>query len=98
MISTGNFGNDFNAFFEKRKGVSCIAGAMHINTCTKILCEIGYQKIEVEPIHYYTKEVLEPMAGDKTGITDSEWKLIDKAFAGSHIKATVPVTYIGSGW
>ncbi|HHV35705.1 MAG TPA: arsenite methyltransferase [Syntrophomonadaceae bacterium] len=72
--------------------VSCIAGAMHINTCTKILCEIGYQKIEVEPKHYYTKEVLEHMAGNEAGISDLEWELIDKAFAGSHIKATVPVT------
>lgn len=68
--------------------VGCIAGALHINTCQKILSRVGFQKIEVQPVHYYTKEVLESLAGDRAKITDSEWEIIDGAFAGSYIKAT----------
>ena len=66
--------------------VSCIA--LEINTCQEILSRVGFQKIELQPVHYYTKETLEPMAGDKARITDSEWEIIDGAFAGSYIKAT----------
>jgi len=67
--------------------VSCIAGAMDIDQCKKILSQVGFHNIEVEPVHYYTKEGLKSMAGDKSEITSEEWELIDRAFAGSHIKA-----------
>lgn len=67
--------------------VSCIAGALHINSCKKTLSQVGFRNIEVKPVNYYTKEVLEPMAGDKADVTDAEWELIDNAFASSHIKA-----------
>lgn len=67
--------------------VSCIAGAMHIDQCKKILSQVGFRNIEVEPVHYYTKEGLKSMAGDISEITDAEWEIIDRAFAGSHIKA-----------
>jgi arsenite methyltransferase len=68
--------------------VSCIAGALHIDTCKKILSQVGFREIEIQPLHYYTKEVLEPLAGDKAKTVDLEWESIDGAFAGSHIKAT----------
>ena len=67
--------------------VSCIAGAMDIDQCKKILSQVGFRNIEIEPVHYYTKEGLTSMAGDKSEITSEEWELIDRAFAGSHIKA-----------
>ncbi len=67
--------------------VGCIAGALYIDTCKKILSRVGFQKIEIQPVHYYTKEVLESMAGDKARIVDLEWEIIDGAFAGSYIKA-----------
>lgn len=68
--------------------VGCIAGALHIDTCKEILSRVGFQEIEIQPVHYYTKEVLEPMAGDRARAVDWEWEIIDGAFAGSHIKAT----------
>lgn len=67
--------------------VGCIAGALHIDICKKILSRVGFQKIEIQPVHYYTKEVLESMAGDKARIVGLEWEIIDGAFAGSYIKA-----------
>lgn len=66
--------------------VGCIAGALHIDTCKEILSQVGFQEIEIQPVHYYTKEMLEPMAGDRSRAVD--WEIIDGAFAGSHIKAT----------
>ncbi|MDR9755335.1 MAG: arsenite methyltransferase [Syntrophomonadaceae bacterium] len=67
--------------------VSCIAGAMDIEQCKKILSQVGFRNIEVEPVHYYAKEGLKSMAGVKAEITNEEWEIIDRAFAGSHIKA-----------
>jgi len=67
--------------------VNCIAGAMDIDQCKKILSQVGFRNIEVEPVHYYTKEGLKSMAGNKSELTDEEWKMIDRAFAASHIKA-----------
>lgn len=68
--------------------VGCIAGALNINSCREILSQVGFQKMEIQPVHYYTKEVLAPLAGNKAKIADSEWELIDGAFAGSYIKAS----------
>lgn len=67
--------------------VSCIAGALEIDECKQILSRAGFCDIEVKPEHYYTKDVLIRMADDQTDVTDVEWEMLDRAFAGAFIKA-----------
>ena len=80
--------------------VSCIAGALYIDTC-KRFCPGRLSENRNTAVHYYTKEVLESMAGDKARIVDLEWEIIDGAFAGSYIKAASnlekPILYLDKG-
>ncbi len=70
--------------------VGCIAGALPIKEYEEILRKVGFSNIEITPINIYTKEVMKELARHKNledlySEIDSE--LIDRAFAGAHVKA-----------
>lgn len=70
--------------------VGCIAGALSVEDYKKILAEVGFQHIEITPVHLYTKEVIRQFAEEKklTDLYESmDAGLMDGAFAGAHIKA-----------
>lgn len=70
--------------------VGCIAGALPVNEYIEILKNVGFKKIEIEPVNIYTKEILESIVDQKKlndlyDKTDKE--IIDGAFAGAYVKA-----------
>lgn len=65
----------------------CISGAMPIPEYKKILELAGFKNISIEPVHIYTKEIIDGLSFDKNLITKDELEEMNGAFAGAHIKA-----------
>ena len=67
----------------------CIAGTLELQEYRSILEKAGFQDIEINPAHVYTKEVIEKLFGDSpeykaSGVDMDE---VDGVFAGAYIKA-----------
>lgn len=70
--------------------VGCIAGALTVDKYKEILEKVGFKNIEITPVNIYTKEVIESIAKDKNlgdVYSKIDAELVDKAFAGAHVKA-----------
>lgn len=65
----------------------CISGAMPIENYKSILENIGFKNISIEPVHIYTKAIIDGLDFDKSSITEENLLEMDGAFAGAHIKA-----------
>lgn len=70
--------------------VGCIAGALDLKVYEDVLKRIGFKNVEITPVNFYTKEVIEDIAkqknlGDVYRKIDAE--LLDGAYAGAHVKA-----------
>jgi arsenite methyltransferase len=65
----------------------CIAGTISIEEYTQILKELGFKDIQIEPVHIYTKAIIEGLVTDKDQISKINLDEVDGAFAGAHIKA-----------
>jgi ubiquinone/menaquinone biosynthesis C-methylase UbiE len=70
----------------------CIAGTLKVDEYKKILEKVGFKNIEIEPVHIYTKSVIEGLAKQKdTNLADvlaqTDIEILDGAFAGAYIKA-----------
>jgi len=72
---------------------SCVSGALDINDYKSMLEEVGFKDIVIEPIHIFTKDMINDLMPDekysKTACNGDEAFLcsIDGAFAGAHVKA-----------
>ncbi|EKE03369.1 MAG: hypothetical protein ACD_20C00211G0003 [uncultured bacterium] len=62
----------------------CIAGTISIEEYTNILKDLGFKNIQIEPVHVYTKSIIESLMEEKQSL---DLDLLDGAFAGAHIKA-----------
>lgn len=71
--------------------VGCIAGALNIDEYKTILEKVGFKNIKIEPVHVYTKDIVEGLISGrpelKQTFMDLPWDQIDGAFAGAYIKA-----------
>lgn len=71
--------------------VGCIAGTIKVEEYREILQRVGFKNIEIEPIHIYTKDVIEGIMLEKKDIMEIDKKFdlieVDGAFAGAYIKA-----------
>jgi len=68
----------------------CLAGTLNRSEFENLLQKVGFQNISIEPIHIYTKEIIETEIVNRDltqELSDTNISLIDKAFAGAHIKA-----------
>lgn len=68
----------------------CIAGTISIEEYTDILKNLGFKNIQIEPVHIYTKSVIEALMEQKQsmdGLKKVDLDLVDSAFAGAYIKA-----------
>ncbi|DAB11633.1 TPA: arsenite S-adenosylmethyltransferase [Candidatus Gastranaerophilales bacterium HUM_19] len=65
----------------------CISGAIPIEDYKLILKNIGFKDISIEPVHIYTKAIIDGLDFDKTLISKENLEEMDGAFAGAHIKA-----------
>ncbi len=66
----------------------CISGAMPIEEYKKILENIGFKNISIEPVHVYTKAIIDGLDFDKSLISAENLEEMNGAFAGAHIKAS----------
>lgn len=71
--------------------VGCIAGSLSIEEYKTILEKAGFKNIQIEPVHIYTKDVVEEIINGRHELLetfkDLQWEQIDGAFAGAYIKA-----------
>lgn len=71
--------------------VGCIAGSLLIDQYKQILQDSGFKNIDIEPVHIYSREVIESMIDIKklleANLTAQDWTNIDGAFAGAFVKA-----------
>lgn len=71
--------------------VGCIAGALNVDEYKRILQKVGFRDIQVEPVHIYTKEIVQELIRGRHELQetfkDLQWEQIDGAFAGAYIKA-----------
>lgn len=67
----------------------CIAGTISIEEYTSILKDLGFKDIQIEPVHVYTKAVIESLMQEKQTCCrqNADLDSVDGAFAGAHIKA-----------
>lgn len=67
----------------------CIAGTLEADEYRLMLEKAGFRDITIEPVHVYTKSVIEDMAGSEYDdvINEVGIESVDGAFAGAHIKA-----------
>ncbi|MBB6215047.1 SAM-dependent methyltransferase [Anaerosolibacter carboniphilus] len=70
----------------------CIAGTLKVGEYKEILEKVGFTNVEIEPVHVYTKSVIESLANQKdTNLADilaqTDIEILDGAFAGAYIKA-----------
>lgn len=70
----------------------CIAGTISVEAYQKILEKVGFTRIEINPLHVYSKGVIEDIISRKKlqleDIFDyGTLEVIDGAFAGAYIKA-----------
>ncbi len=72
--------------------VGCIAGALSAVEYKTILEKVGFNNIEITPVHIYTKEVILEILGQKNHLLQIEISkaidLVDGAYAGAYIKAS----------
>ena len=70
---------------------SCLAGTLEVTEYRSILEKVGFENVEIEPIHAYTKSIIEKEFIDHKylggTIDNTDLDIIDGAFAGAHIKA-----------
>lgn len=71
--------------------VGCIAGALSMEDYKTILQKVGFKDIQVEPVHIYTKDIVQELIRGRRELQetfkDLQWDQIDGAFAGAYIKA-----------
>ncbi|AOT71683.1 arsenite methyltransferase [Geosporobacter ferrireducens] len=71
--------------------VGCIAGTLEVESYKEILKKAGFKDIIIEPVHVYTKSVIEGLLVSKEGLLPKERSIpleeVDGAFAGAYIKA-----------
>lgn len=69
--------------------VGCIAGTIKIDEYEKVLKEVGFKEIKIEPIHVYTEALIKDIISSKQFKQDIDinWDRLDSAFAGANIKA-----------
>lgn len=69
----------------------CLAGTLEVPEFKGILEEIGFKQVEIEPVHLYTKSVIQEFFLDNKSlcftVSGVELDTIDGAFAGATIKA-----------
>lgn len=65
----------------------CISGALPIPEYEKILKDAGFYNISIEPMHIYTKAIINGLSFDKSLISAENLDEMDGAFAGAYIKA-----------
>lgn len=65
----------------------CIAGTILIDEYKQILQDLGFKNIQIEPVHVYSKAIIEELVKDKNQLAKINLDEIDGAFAGAHIKA-----------
>ena len=65
----------------------CISGALPIEEYKKILEGIGFKNVSIDPVHVYTKAIIDDLDFDKSLISHENLEEMDGAFAGAHIKA-----------
>jgi len=65
----------------------CISGTLPIEEYKKILENIGFKNISIEPVHIYTKTIIDGLSFDKSLVSKENIEEMDGAFAGAHIKA-----------
>lgn len=65
----------------------CISGALPINEYQKILENIGFKRVSIDPVNVYTKAIIDGLDFDKSLISKEHLDEMDGAFAGAHIKA-----------
>ncbi|MFZ5351458.1 MAG: arsenite methyltransferase [Bacillota bacterium] len=71
--------------------VGCIAGALSMEEYKNILQKAGFKNILIEPVHIYTKDIVQELIKGRRELqnifNDLQWDQIDGAFAGAYIKA-----------
>ncbi|SHI68544.1 Methyltransferase domain-containing protein [Geosporobacter subterraneus DSM 17957] len=71
--------------------VGCIAGTLEVDAYMDILQKVGFHTIEIEPVHVYTKPIIEGLLASKKELLPQELSIsldaVDGAFAGAYIKA-----------
>lgn len=65
----------------------CIAGTILIDEYKLILENLGFKNIQIEPVHIYSKAIIEELVKDKNELAKINLDEIDGAFAGALIKA-----------
>lgn len=65
----------------------CIAGTILVDEYKQILKDLGFKDVQIEPMHIYSKAVIEGLVTDKETLAKINLDEIDGAFAGAHIKA-----------
>ena len=70
----------------------CIAGTLKIEVYKEILEKVGFIEIEINPLHIYSKGVIENLLAEKKLLIDDLFDrdtidVVDGAFAGAYIKA-----------
>ncbi|GBF23502.1 arsenite S-adenosylmethyltransferase, partial [Candidatus Gastranaerophilus sp. (ex Termes propinquus)] len=59
----------------------CIAGTLPIDEYKKILENIGFKDVSIEPVHIYTKEIINGLDFDKSLISEENLEEMNGAFA-----------------
>ncbi|MFA4886447.1 MAG: methyltransferase domain-containing protein [Desulfotomaculaceae bacterium] len=69
----------------------CLGGALKINTFKEMLEKTGFKDVQIDPVHIYSKSILQNLLQGHKELNELLGKLdldaIDGAFAGAHIKA-----------
>ncbi len=70
--------------------VGCIAGALTVEEYRQILKQVGFSRIDIQPVNLYTEDIIRHFAEEKKmgSVYESmDKEMMDGAFAGAHIKA-----------
>jgi SAM-dependent methyltransferase len=71
--------------------VSCVGGALEVEEYRTILEKVGFNSIEIKPVHIYTKDIIEELIKGKKHLLGiepgDELDLLDGAFTGAYVKA-----------
>lgn len=70
----------------------CIGGTLSLKEYQDVLAQVGFNNIEIEPVHIYTRSVIEGLIKEKNFLDDSikeiDLNIVDGTFAGAYIKGT----------
>ncbi len=72
---------------EAQLWAGCISGAIKIEEYKKILEDVGFKNVSIEPAYIYTKDIINGLEFDKSLLSEESLNQMDGAFAGAHIKA-----------